>query len=139
MNFVGIPCRHIIHIAVQLNLESLPTSLFLNRWCKDPNKNTLVHNNRCASNAREENPQTEFDPQNNEEYQLFLLNQTFRKIEHYARLQPDVINFFNTKLEEILQNARLVVQIHFLKYITHLLLKQRPSMKTCYNAKAGRD
>ena len=119
MNFVGIPCRHIICVAVQLNLESLPTLLFLNRWCKDPNKNALAQHytsfyNRIrasTTSTREEHSQTEYDLQNNKEYQLFLLNRTLRKIKRYAKLPPGVVNFFSTKLEEVLENVRSVVQL----------------------------
>ncbi|CAG8601052.1 405_t:CDS:2 [Paraglomus occultum] len=74
MNFVGIPCRHII-----------PTSLFLNRWCKDPNKNTLVqhytsfYNSRCASAARGENSQAEVDSQNNQELSTIRFESDIKK------------------------------------------------------------
>jgi len=71
---------------------------------------TSFYNIIRASTAREENSQTEYDLQNNEEYQLFLLNQTLRKIERYAKLRPGVVTFFNKKLEEILESARSVVQ-----------------------------
>ena len=42
--FSGIICRHILRVATQLNLNSLPESLFHNQWKKDQSNLTLTQN-----------------------------------------------------------------------------------------------
>jgi hypothetical protein len=41
--FSGFICRHIFRSAIQLNLEELPTSLFYERWRKDPSEKNLIN------------------------------------------------------------------------------------------------
>ena len=109
MNLSGIPCRHIIRVAMQLNLKKLPDHLFLERWCKDPTDNVLIRNysNFYSKSDKENQGAGPTVPAlQHEEYDLFLLNQNIRRIERYAKSNSSTAKWLNKKLESLYEEAR---------------------------------
>ena len=59
----GFICRHIYRVGIQLNLNELPSELYLYRWRKDPDEHTIYeHYTNFYSNA-DSNLMTESNPQ----------------------------------------------------------------------------
>jgi hypothetical protein len=103
----GIPCRHILRVSTQLNLEQLPTHLFPIRWCKDPSDEQMVEQYKLffSSQARDNEKQTEgfYMPTEHEDFQLFMLGKTMRKIERFAKYNPGTAKVLHGELNKVLE------------------------------------
>jgi hypothetical protein len=104
--FSGIICRHIFRVALQLNLNKLPDSLFYQRWRKDPNNLILTQqfNLFCGNNlAINHSNYSEIEI---EDYE-YLLSKTLYEIKDLVKKYPELSKEFyftnNTLLENKLQ------------------------------------
>jgi len=104
MILTGIPCRHILRVATQLNFEQLPEHYFPLRWCKDPSSDDLSEQYKpfYSPGLPIENSEATCMPMQREEFHLFMLNKTTRKMERFAKQNPGTAKSLHQQISKIL-------------------------------------
>jgi hypothetical protein len=98
--FSGIICRHIFRVATQLNLDTLPESLFHHQWKKDPNNFVLMQNfNLFCSNIQ---PPNDKIIERVEDYE-YLLSKVFCEIKGLVKKYPEMAQEFYITNNTLLQ------------------------------------
>ena len=103
----GITCRHILRVSTQLNLEQLPEHQFPTRWCKDPATDHLFEQYRkfyLAKSSQDDanQPEETYTPMQHEDFQLFTLSKTMRKLEQFAKHNPGTAKALHGEISKIL-------------------------------------
>ncbi|CAB4405291.1 unnamed protein product [Rhizophagus irregularis] len=120
--FSGFICRHIFRTAVQLNLKELPTSLFYERWKKNPSEENLINAYISFSTLQQlSNNQSNDDQDQNHQY---MLTRLLQKIQRFVTQNPIIsktlyVSFNETFTSEVenLNKAQSKVQSNTLNII----------------------
>ena len=78
--FSGFICRHIFRAAMQLNLNELPTSLFYERWRKNPSEEKLANNYNSFYSCTVTNLQKQALTSNNNSDHQYMLTRLLQKV-----------------------------------------------------------
>jgi hypothetical protein len=110
MTQTGIPCRHILRVSTQLDLEQLPEQLFPIRWCKDPSDECLSEQYTTfysvqLSQHNASTTEESYTPMQHEDFQLFMLNKTMRKVERFAKYNPGTAKALHGEINKILDTT----------------------------------
>ncbi|RHZ49353.1 hypothetical protein Glove_522g85 [Diversispora epigaea] len=107
-----IPCTILTQtmVATQLNLEEIFQHLFLIRWRKDPNDNTLIkiyksfYNNSEKLNTNYQNE--DINNNENENYE-YLLNRTWYKVQQIVKTKFETTKKFYNILDKLIKEEFL--------------------------------
>ncbi|CAB4478770.1 unnamed protein product [Rhizophagus irregularis] len=100
--FSGFICRHIFRTAVQLNLKELPTSLFYERWKKNPSEENLINAyinfSTSPTSQQLSNNQSNDDQDQNHQY---MLTRLLQKIQRFVTQNPIISKTLYISFNEI--------------------------------------
>ena len=106
--FSGFICRHIFRSAIQLNLEELSTSLFYERWRKNPSEKDLINAYTnfysIATSTHHSTSISQHSPLafNNESSDFqYMLIRLLQKVQRFTVQNPEVAETLYTSISEI--------------------------------------
>ena len=105
MDFAGIICRHIIRVAMQLNINSFAKKMYTLRWCKDPTELEMMQIYWSFYEPSRRLQIVTEQPQLEQDYK-YELNCTIWKLQRFVDQKPETAQIFNESIS-ILLNAQI--------------------------------